>query len=82
MKKVGIIILVFTLSLISCSNDDSDDQSECSNTFNLLVDKDWFPPTESADILEVVRFDSNGDYYENENYGGTWEFEDDCNIFF
>lgn len=79
LKKIRIIILVFTLSLISCSKDDSVDQSDCSNTFNLLVDKDWFPPVESADFLAVLRFDSNGNYSEDEVYAGSWEFEDGCN---
>ena len=79
MKKIGIIILVFTLSFIACNKDDSDKQSDCSNSFRILVDKDWFPPVESADSIAVLRFDSNNDYYENEVYAGTWEFESDCN---
>ncbi len=80
MKKIGIIIFVFTFNLISCNEDNSDEQANCEGTFDLLIGKDWFPPEESADIRVVVRFDSNGDYFENEVFGGTWELEDNCTI--
>ena len=80
MKKIGIIILVFTFILIACNKDDSDKQSDCSDSFTVLVDKDWFPPAESADSLAVLRFDSKNDYYENEVYTGTREFKDNCTM--
>ena len=68
------------MSLVFCSKGDSVDQSDCSNTFNLLIDKDWFPSETNTDTLAVIRFNSNGDYSENEIHANTWEIEGDCNL--
>jgi len=77
MKKIALL-LILLIGISSCSKDDSNEQSSCSNNFDLLVDKDWFPPEEKADFLAKMRFNSDGDYFENDTYDGTWELENDC----
>ena len=78
MKKIALFLCITLIYASSCSKDDSNEQSGCSNTFDLLVDKDWFPPEEDSDIFAIMRFNSDGDYSENGTYDGTWELESDC----
>ena len=71
--------MVMLIALSSCSEDDSSEESTCNMNFDLLVDKNWNPPEIDGDWLAVMRFDSDGKYYEDGEFDGNWEFNDNCN---
>jgi hypothetical protein len=66
------VTYIFSATLFSsCSKDDSDAQFDVLIIFNLLINKDWFPPEEDVDFL-CNNFNSNGNYSENGFQDGTW----------
>lgn len=78
MKKLILLIIFSTTLFSSCSKDDSNVQSGCVNSFNLLINKDWFPPEEDSGFFAIINFNSNGNYSENGLQDGTWKLDSDC----
>ena len=76
MKKLTYFFLA--LLIVACSDDDSD-LGNNQNCLSLLTDKTWFPVEGTSEIFTYVRFDSNGDFYEEGELDGTWALESNCN---
>ena len=76
MKKLTYLFLA--ILIVACSSDDSD-LGNNQNCLSLLTDKTWFPVEGTSEIFTYVRFDSNGDFYEEGELDGTWALESNCN---
>ena len=74
MKK--LLYLFLAITIISCGGED--DNGDSQNCFDLLVDKTWCPVEGTSEIFTYVRFDSNGDFYEEGQLDGTWILESNC----
>ena len=76
MKK---LLLLSALLIFACSSDGGDnnidDNQDC---ISLLNNKTWFPVEGTSEIFTYIRFDSNGDFYEEGQLDGTWDLESNC----
>jgi hypothetical protein len=75
MKKISLLLITI-LTLSACSSDDDGSSSdECSNTYDLLIGDEWITNEEG---FANLRYDTDGKYYEDGEYDGTWQLSSDC----
>lgn len=85
LRLFKILLIFIALGfLYSCEKEKSVSSSSaamnnCEVDSELLVDIDW---VHTAGTLATLRFDSSGEYFENGNYDGDWELENDCDSIF
>ena len=76
MKK---LLLLSALLIFACSSDGGDNNIDNNqDCISLLTNKTWFPVEETSEIFTYIRFDSNGDFYEEGQLDGTWDLESNC----
>jgi len=76
MKK---LLLISALFIFACSTENGDNNIDNNqDCISLLTNKTWFPVEGTSDIFTYIRFDSNGDFYEEGQLDGTWDLESNC----
>jgi hypothetical protein len=76
MKK---LILLSALFIFACSTENGDNNIDNNqDCISLLTNKTWFPIEGTSEIFTYIRFDSNGDFYEEGQLDGTWDLESNC----
>ena len=87
MKKV-ILTLSVVMLLAACNKSDdaptpiattptTPTTSSCSSTNTLLTGKDWVP-VGAPSYITTNRYETDGKYYENGTYEGTWSLTQNC----
>lgn len=79
MKNIIYFLYILAIGFSACKKDDDDSNSRGNNNpicLADLVDKTWIP--DETLIFADLFFKSDGTYYEDGRYDGTWELSQDC----
>jgi hypothetical protein len=81
MKQI-ILIASVLITLSSCKKEVTNPQNtstgaSCSSINSMLTTGEWIP-MEDPDIFAVMRYDTDGKYYENGNHDGQWSLTQNC----